>query len=163
MYGLLLVETYAYCLLGNHFHFLVRIKSVESIFRSLPHLAHKDFSKMLGYQFAHFFNGYAQIFNLQTDRTGKLFDYPFRRIEVQDEAYFSQLIYYIHHNSQKHGLIADFREYPHSSYHSHLSNRATKLQREAVIDWFGDSQSYKAFHHQEQDLKAIQDWIIEVE
>jgi hypothetical protein len=37
------------------------------------------------------------------------------------------------------------------------------LQREAVIDWFGDSQSYKEFHNEEQDLQAIQEWIIEVE
>jgi REP element-mobilizing transposase RayT len=158
-----IVETYSYCLLGNHFHFLVRIQSTENIFRALPHLAHKDFSQVISSQFAHLFNGYAQVFNLQTDRTGKLFDYPFRRIEVKDEAYFSQLIYYIHHNPQKHGLIADFREYPHSSYHSHLSKGKTKLQRESVIDWFGDSKSYQEFHHQEQDLTAIQDWIIEVE
>jgi REP element-mobilizing transposase RayT len=158
-----LVETYAYCLLGNHFHFLIRIKSAEQIYEVLPHLAHKEFSQVLGYQFAHLFNGYAQFFNLQTGRTGKLFDYPFRRIEVKDEAYFSQLIYYIHHNPQRHGLVADFRDYPHSSYHSHLSTGKTKLQREAVIDWFGGSKSYEEFHNQDQYLQVIRDWIIEVE
>lgn len=101
------------------------------------------------------FNGYTQAINKQNDRTGKLFELPFRRIVVNSDAYLSLLIYYIHHNPQKHGLIDDFSEWPHSSFHSHLSDRPTKLSRGEVVKWFGDRKQYLDFHASFQDVRTI--------
>ncbi|MEO9872790.1 transposase [Ekhidna sp.] len=112
-------------------------------------------SKYISLQFSHFFNGYTQAINKQNDRTGKLFELPFRRIEVNNDAYLSMLIYYIHSNPQKHGLIDDFREWPHSSYHSHLSDRPTSLSREEVVEWFGNRKAYLDFHSSFQDVREI--------
>jgi putative transposase len=155
------VETYAYCLLGNHFHFLVRIKSEEAIRSSFPHLAKSEIDHLISKQFAHLFNGYAQYFNHATERTGNLFEAPFRRIWVDSDSYFSQMVYYIHANPQKHGFVSDCRDYPYSSYHSHLSQKATKLERESVLNWFGDKESYATFHRTLQDLRNIEYLMIE--
>jgi len=110
---------------------------------------------MISRQFSHFFNGYTQAINKQNNRTGKLFELPFRRIAVDNDAYFSMLVYYIYTNPQKHGLIDDFSEWPHCSYHSHLSDRTTKLNRQEVIEWFGSKEDYENFHASFQDIRFI--------
>ncbi|MFN0213895.1 MAG: transposase [Saprospiraceae bacterium] len=135
-------DTYAYCLLGNHFHVLIRVK--ESI------LAEKmsDMSRMnqAEQHLANFFNAYAKGFNKTYSRSGKLFEERFKKKKVTSNRYFTQLIYYIHSNAQRHGFIHDFREYPHSSFPSILSERPTKLFRQEVLDWFGGTDQFKAFH-----------------
>ncbi len=165
-YALLLspfLDTYAYCLMGNHFHFLVRTKSEKDIFEFAPHLAKNKIGKVFSTQFGHFFNGYSQHFSLDIGRTGKLFEKPFRRKEVDNTDYFQKLIYYIHSNPKKHGMRNDFENYMYSSFDSHLDTRATKLQRETVLNWFEEKENYKNFHSKEQDLKEIEHLKIEFE
>jgi len=115
-----IADTYAYCLLKNHFHLLIRTKSEEEILQASnsnklrnTDLIKKTSSQIISLKFSHLFNGYTQAINKQHERTGKLFELPFRRIEVENDAYFSRLVYYIHANPQTHGLIVDFREYPY--------------------------------------------------
>lgn len=158
-----IAETYAYCLLNNHFHFLIRTKLEDEVLKIYnnpvrvenPNRVGKTASQIISLQFSHLFNGYTQTFNKKNDRTGKLFELPFRRIEVGNDAYLSRLIYYIHANPQRHGLIDDFREYPHSSYHSHLSTKKTNLDRQSVLEWFGDQTAYRGFHNSFQDEREI--------
>ncbi|MFT5915757.1 MAG: putative transposase [Bacteroidia bacterium] len=88
---------------------------------------------------------------------------PFERIPVENDAYFSNLVHYIHFNPQKHGFIDDFRDYPYSSYHSHLSMKNTLLKREEVLDWFGNRSEYRLFHQQDIDEREIGKWIIEMD
>ena len=94
-------------------------------------------------------------------RTGPLFEKPFKRIEVKEESYFSQLISYIHRNPEHHGLVNDFKVYPHSSYWSLLVNQPTKLEKQEVLDWFGGSKQYEKFHEMQLDTKKIQALLIE--
>jgi hypothetical protein len=68
------------------------------------------------------------------NRSGALFEAPFKRIEVEEESYFTHLIAYIHSNPQKHKIVADFRDYLYSSYEAYLNNKSTKLQRTEVLD-----------------------------
>ena len=121
------VDTYAYCLLSNHFHILIKVKSEEKIFKSAelqyPNKKIDSISHFLSKQFAHLFNGFSQIINKKSGRTGGLFESPFRRIEINSDTYFSALVWYIHHNPQKHGFVKNFRDYSHSSYRSHLLTR----------------------------------------
>ena len=51
----------------------------------------------------------------------------------------------------------------YSSFDSHLDTRATKLQRETVLNWFEEKENYKIFHSKEQDLKDIAHLKIEFE
>lgn len=133
-------ETYAYCLLKNHFHLLVRTKEdpqdPKGLKRPLGSIA-----------FSNFFNAYAKAINKSYERTGSLFQHPFGRIRVETQQYLVRLICYIHFNPQKHGLVSDFREWPYSSYHTHLSRQTTRLRRADVLAWFDGSEGYTAAHH----------------
>ena len=77
-------ETYAYCLLGNHFHFLVRIKDLVEV-------SDPSDPKEPSQHFSNLFNAYAKAFNKAHDRTGTLFQRPFGRVEVTSDAYFAWL------------------------------------------------------------------------
>ncbi len=151
--------TYAYCLLRNHFHFLVRIKTEEEQRRDFENETLKV-SKTFrvldpSQQFSNLFNAYAKAFNKAYGRTGSLFERPFGRIEVDSDAYFLQLIVYIHQNPQKHGFVDDFRDWPFSSYRTFLSTKPTRLQREEVLDWFGGPQEFEVYHRTAADVRQI--------
>jgi putative transposase len=138
-------DTFAYCLLPNHVHFLVRIKEEEAL---KPTWITEDPTKLISVQrqLAHLLNAYAKKINNRYNRVGRLFQHRFGRKEVDSEIYFTRLIYYIHFNPQHHGLIDDFSDWPYSSYHSILSKSMTALQREDVLEWFGGREWYKTFH-----------------
>lgn len=164
-------NTFAYCLLGNHFHLLIRTKTEKEISEwakredreQSKNLADKDASWHISKQFATLFKSYALAINKGYNRTGGLFEEPFRRLEVTSEHHFSQLVYYIHVNPQKHGFCSDFRDYPHSSYGSHLSQVSTKLKREEVLEWFGGVNQFREFHTQSNDLESIKEFLIELD
>jgi REP element-mobilizing transposase RayT len=148
------VDTYAYCLLKNHFHLLIRVK--ESLYKDLSgfenltglekglHTPNRIVSK----RFADLFNAYTKSINKAQQRTGALFETPFKRILVEDRSYFGTLTRYIHTNPQKHGFVADFKEYPHSSYQTILATQPTKLAKAEVLDWLGGTTAYVQFHQQ---------------
>ena len=160
-------DTYAYCLLGNHFHFLIRTKSEKEIttFKGdrVQNPVSLESGKIVSLQFSHLFNSYTQTINKTYNRTGSLFERPFRRIPVTSDAYFSQLVYYIHFNPQKHGFVDDFSDWDYSSYHSHLENKPTKLNRDDVISWFGSKLDYQQFHASFHDIRGINPLIIEMD
>ena len=150
--------TFAYCLMRNHFHLLVRIKTEEEIQKTLRVLKTlRVSSKTLRvYQvFSNFFNAYTKAINKAYGRTGSLFEHPFGRIQVTSEAYYSHLVIYIHRNPQKHGFVTDFRDWPYSSYHTLLSTKPTHLKREDVLNWFGDLDNLVATHQQEITERQI--------
>ena len=176
-------ETYAYCLLKNHFHLLIRTRSEGEILKAKVVVSKETFASSEGFlknaetflkkpeekpvswhlsnSFASLFKSYAQAINIAHKRTGGLFEEPFRRILVDNDAYFTELIYYIHHNSQRHGFVKDFRDYPHSSYHSHLHTALTKLKREEVLQWFGNRNEFEKFHLGNQILTNLDKFNIE--
>ncbi|WP_307533220.1 hypothetical protein [Pedobacter sp. W3I1] len=142
------LDVYAYCLLGNHFHLLIRVK--ESLKANDP-ISEFSVHDIVSKQFRIFFQSYALAFNIQHKRIGTLFQTPFKRAEINDEFYLSGLIYYIHANPQKHKLIADFRDWKWSSYNRILLDTDTKLKKQEVLDWFGGKAGYLKFHSDIQD------------
>jgi putative transposase len=142
----LVAETYAYCLLKNHFHLLIKTKTEEEILKSFSNKPEKKAEFLISKQFSHLFNSYAQAFNKQQDRTGLLFETPFRRKEIDTDSYFATLIFYIHANAQKHHVSNDFRKWEFSSYQTYLSNKPTKLNRVAGLEWFDGLKNFIAFH-----------------
>jgi len=144
-------DTYAYCLMRNHFHLLVRIKDDEDLtgLANLSGLQRATPSRA----FSNLFNAYAKAINITYNRSGALFQRPFGRILVASDAYFLQLVAYIHHNPQKHGFVQDFRTWPYSSYQTLLSSKPTHLQRDTVLTWFQGTEQFMAFHH--QDLTGL--------
>jgi len=130
------VAMFAYCLMDNHFHFIIRIDSEE---------------KIVTQAFSNLFNAYAKAFNKQQNRTGSLFEKHFKRIETQSEEYLKQLIIYIHLNP-KHHLNIDFKKYRFSSYQAIISKKETALKRNEVIQLFDDIDNFIFSHQQKNDL-----------
>ena len=143
-----IADTFAYCLLPNHFHFLVYIKDLTG----LPDLSGL---KKPSQHFSNLFNAYTKALNKAYDRTGALFQRPFGRIPVTSDAYFIHLVTYIHQNPQKHGLVADFCTWPYSSYHAHLSDKPTRLQRDDVLAWFDGAEGFKMAHCHEANIHLL--------
>ena len=143
----LIAETWAYCLLRNHFHALVFIRNREE----LPDQNIKEPSRY----FSNFFNAYARGVNLATGRTGALFERPFKRIPVDSENYLIRLAVYIHQNPQKHKFIEDFRDWDYSSYPYLISNAPTRLQRDRMMDLFGNQDDFIRIH---QEIQPLEDW-----
>lgn len=151
-YILPIADTYAYCLLKNHFHLLVRIKEEDQYLsfqnfdnKGKLHLPDKDYFNP-SKNFSNLFNAYTKAINKNYQRTGSLFEERFDRIPVTRDAYFLELIFYIHFNPQKHRLISDFRKWKWSSYQALIKNGDTHLMRDEVIELFGSKNAFEEFH-----------------
>ncbi len=179
-----LAETYAYCLLKNHFHICVKTLSeidvkanlkvlkiieltekneIQKIENAVKKIDEADISDLLGNGFGNLFKSHAQSINLTYKRTGGLFEKQFRRIEIDNERYLRQLICYINKNAEKHNFVTDFREYPHSSYHALISDLPTKLKRDEVIKLYGNKIEFEKYHLGNQNLGDLNKFRIEVD
>ena len=149
--------TYAYCLMKNHFHLLVRIKSDEELLKDQTGLTNQSgleaiLNRSPSRSFGNFFVAYTKGFNKMYGRTGALFESPFGRKPVHDERYFYQLLIYIHQNPQKHNFVDDFRTWPYSSYSGITSTKPSRLERDAVLELLGGADAYKQQHVELIDL-----------
>lgn len=138
-----LVETHAYCLLRNHFHLLVRVRPAVELARLGDEAA---ISHRVSQAFSNFFNAYARSMNKAYERTGALFQRPFKRHPVTSESHYRRLVVYIHRNPKKHRFVDDFRQWPYSSCHALLGRGMTFLEREAVLSVFGGYHALEAAH-----------------
>jgi len=95
-----IVNTYCYCLMPNHFHFLISIKSEKELRNYFSEIKKEeyDLEKQISNQFSNFFNSYSKAFNKVYNRKGSLFMNSFKRKHITDKNYLKQVIYYIHHN-----------------------------------------------------------------
>ena len=160
-------DTFAYCLLRNHFHFLVRIRTHRATDPDRLGLGDRVGLELdrrgVSQAFNNWLNAYAKAINKAYGRAGSLFQRHFGRLPVTSERYFAAVIQYIHCNAQKHGLVDDFRDWPHSSYHALLSNKPTRLERASVVDWFGGPEALRQFHATPLDESPITAFIGEDE
>lgn len=143
-------EIFAYCLLPNHFHFLLRIKSSSE----LP----PDFQsgkKKIWQPFSNLFNAYSKAINKRYNRTGSLFQEHLHRIHIETEEYFKSLVLYIHLNPEKHGIFSNFSNYKYSSYKTYLSNKPTLISKELIIDYFDNVANFSYCHQQRSADMAL--------
>ena len=154
-----IADTYSYCLLPNHFHFLIRMKCLENIeAHYLKMKKDKKFSleivpDFLMERFSNLFNSYTKAYNKIYDRKGALFIDYLKRVELKDEAQFGATIFYIHKNPVHHQYRKKIDEWKWSSYPSLISASPTNLLRSDVINWFGDEEAFIRYHQQQIDIK----------
>ena len=151
-----IADTFAYCLMPNHFHLLLRIKDIDELARNKSDFSEKsDLLRLPTRAFAALFTAYAKAINKAYNRTGRLFQEHFGRVEVDSESYFTNLIFYIHFNPQKHGFVSDFCEWSWSSFSALLADRPTHLSRTHVLDWFGGTARLTQFHQGVVDERSL--------
>lgn len=150
-----IADTLAYCLMPNHIHFLIRVKTeveIESTFGKF-----ETFQKLearVSKQFANLFSSYTQAYNKMYKRRGSLFIPNFKRKKIETDQYLTNVIHYIHANPVHHGFAKNVSDWPWSSYREILSgNTSSWLKREEIINWFGNQQEFFQFHQQPIDLK----------
>lgn len=155
-------DIYAYCLLPNHFHLLVKIKS-ETKLESLVKVSNLDKAErglhspqnIFSKQFSKIFNSYSQAFNKENNRHGALIESPFKRKEIDSEEYLRKVIIYIHRNPQNHEINDDFRAYNYSSYNITLNETSTFIKRSEVVALFDDLENFIISHHKTIDLEEF--------
>ncbi len=151
-------DTFAWCLMQNHFHFLVYIKQDEEIYK-------EDYLKLPGKepkkpnasrQFGHLFNAYVQAINKKYKRTGSLLEKPFERKKVTSEDYLKKLIFYIHNNPVHHSITENFSTYPWTSYQEFFTEQKSIVEKKEVFEFFGDLENFKIYHQIEHTIEPFQ-------
>lgn len=143
-------EIFAYCLLPNHFHLLIRINDDTA-------------NKQCAQSFSNFFNAYAKAINKIYQRSGSLFKRKFSRIKIENEEYLKNLVLYIHTNAQHHGIIDNFKKYSHSSYPAYVSKGPTNISKHYIIDLFDDLENFKEVHNLKSNsqFEKIEEYLLE--
>jgi REP element-mobilizing transposase RayT len=142
-------ETICYCLMPNHFHFIVRIKGDLELKYYIEKASKKNNSleNILSQQFSHCFNSYSQAFNKQEKRKGSLFMKCFNRILINDENYLRTLILYIHRNPVESGFREEVNQWEFSSYPSLSKNRHNPFYSQRSVDLFEDLENFIYCHN----------------
>ena len=148
------IDIYAYCLMPNHFHLVIKIKSENVVLTEFasptrvlnPRRADITVPKIISQKFSHFFNSYAQAYNKENNRMGSLFANRFKREPIEDETYLKKAIIYTHNNPVEAGLVEKISEWKFSSYNSILSKKETLLKRNEVINLFEDLDNFIVCH-----------------
>jgi putative transposase len=153
-------DTYAWNLLPNHFHLVIKLKSAATIADYLQHkkplsatekkyqAGNSSFGELIEHYFKRFFQSYSLSFNAVHHRSGNLFYKPFKRVAINKASQLTMAIVYVHANAAKHGLTKDFTNWKWSSWHSILSDKPTLLARKDVIDCFGNAEAFIKVHHE---------------
>ena len=150
------VQTYAYCLMPNHLHLMIRVRKENEVLDYLrkkkgkPDLQGFDnlggFSKVIAQQFSNLFNAYAKAYNLRYDRMGSLFVPNFRRKQIDSDEYYLKLIIYIHSNPVHHGFVKHPAEWVYSSWHAYIRNMETRTQKSDVLKWLIGRDRFERLH-----------------
>ena len=126
------VEILAYCLMGNHYHLLIKTPR-GNLSRAMRHI-----------------NGlYTQRYNRLKSTDGPLFRGRYKGILVDTSSYLLQVSRYIHRNpvETKKPLVTKLEKYRWSSYPAYINKASVPswLQRDDVYGELGSGQRYKAY------------------
>jgi len=124
------VEIHAYCLMGNHYHLLIRT-SLANLGRAMRHL-----------------DGiYTQRFNRSVNRDGPLFRGRYKAILVESENYLLQLSRYIHLNPIQAKLCNDPYEYHWSSLQFFSNNKTIRpwLKTDLTLSLMNAQNPHKSY------------------
>lgn len=115
-------DVVAYCLMPNHFHWLVRVNKTSSITRlTAPSGLRGVISSQnqpLIQGIATLLSSYTQGINKQENRKGSLFQQKTKAKSLVDSTYdyLTICFHYIHQNPLQAGFVKDLKDWPYSSY-----------------------------------------------
>ncbi len=124
------VNIISFCLMPNHFHFLLQQESDVPL---------SEWLRVL-------FSGYTLAVNKQQNRTGTLFEGKSKKRLINKEEYLQHLLYYIHFNPVKAGLVSSSEKWKFSNYLECIGKRVDYPFDELLInDLFGSKEEYMNF------------------
>ncbi len=146
------VEIIAYCLMGNHFHFLLKQLKEGGIVKFM----------------AKFTNSYTKYFNTKHERVGPLFQGVFKAVHIESDEQLIHLSRYIHLNPVKGFIVKpeELSNYQWSSYPEYLGNKERKIVTLVnVLNFFKTGSDYQKFVLDQVDylkkLSSIEHLIID--
>ncbi len=161
-----LMNVYTWCLIPNHFHYLIKTKSPERALDFLSQLTTRKltrtekrflagevpFQDLALKAWTAVFQSYASTFNNFYKRKGNLFYTPFKREIIENEMHFRSAVVYIHTNPVKHGLVEDFRDFEWSSWKNYEAAKRTTIMKNETYEIFGGRQAFLAAHEIKESL-----------
>ena len=121
-------SVFAYCLMPNHFHFLLR----------------QDYEKPIYKIFNDINNSYVQYYNNKYSRYGHLYKGSLQHKRIKNDNYLISLCQYIHYNPRKAGLVNDLLEWKYSNYMEWIGKRNGSLfNNELLKIYFESSEIYR--------------------
>ena len=157
-------DTYAYCLMPNHFHFLIRVKPFQPIQnqdedKNSMAVLEMAYRRKVTNAIKNWIISYTNSYNKMFGFTGNLFVQKIRRILVDDDEYFRNLVSYIHLNPVLHEFVKKPEDWKYSSYSAYFSAKPTKIDKSTVLRYFDDLENFKYCH----DLRRIEKFAKEME
>lgn len=133
---------YAYCLMGNHIHLLL-----------------KEGQEDLGIIMRRIGASYVFWYNWKYQRCGHLFQDRFKSEGVEDEGYFLTVLRYIHQNPIKAGIVNDIGTYKWSSYSEYIE-KGVLIDTDFALNLFNNNrgkaiEGFKEFHQKKNDDTCI--------
>ena len=123
------ISVYAWVIMPNHFHLLLRTPKQGNISKFMHRLL----------------TGYAVVYNNETERNGHVFQGRYKSILVQEDEYFLKLVRYIHLNPLKAGIVRIPEELDSYIWSGHLDiigmRNTSWMDSGYVLDYFTDSVS----------------------
>ncbi|GAB2836479.1 transposase [Ferruginibacter profundus] len=157
---------WAYCLLNNHVHFIVKVKPLENIVIAISKtdqtkqtvamkelLAVQDkpetLDAMIERQVNSFMVSYANYTKNKYHHKGGLFQKPFKRIAIDSDAHLQMAIIYVHANVAKHKVFDNYKKYVHSSYTAIITNNNFYCASASVVQFFGGVEKFILLHEEQ--------------
>ncbi len=124
------VEIIVYCLMPNHFHFILRQLQPSAI---------SDFLKDVC-------DGYVKAINNERSRSGHLFEGKYKMKHINSDEYLLHLSRYIHLNPVRAKLVSSAEEWLYSSCREYYGLQQSKMvSTKVVLEQFGSSKEYRKF------------------
>jgi putative transposase len=134
-----LMDTYAYCLMPTHFHFLIFVKS-DDIFQ-----IQKNIGILL--------SSYCKAINKKYNRHGSIFQRHSKAKLIPEEFYLLAVISYIHQNPLHSNLVNNIEDWEYSSYPDYIGKRGGTLpNKELLKKHFASVEEFIEFSKKQTDL-----------
>jgi len=139
----------AYCLMPNHFHFLLKQERDGGISEFI--------SKLI--------NSYTKYFNTKYKRVGPLLQGQFKAVHIDSDEQLLHVNRYIHLNPSVAYLVKMLRDYRWSSYPEYLAKGLGICEKDNILNQFIGNKSYENFVLDQEDygrtLSSIQHKLID--
>lgn len=147
-----IVDVVCFCLMPNHFHFLLLQKRKYGITEFVSKIS----------------NSYTKYFNTKNNRVGPLFQGEFKAVYIETEEQLLHVSRYIHLNPVVGFIVKDINEYRWSSYKEYIGEKNIDIcSKGVVLSYFKKASDYVRFVHDQEDygkrLEEIKHQLIDLE